>query len=151
MSRRWLDVAYETEKAQPDTVALLGEAYICYAQTVDPGESMDCPAQTVDSRFAQTIHGLFQTQHDHLNTYPKPQRLQCRIPNPEYESLTSPCVADRSPSLWLRPSPLVCGTWLCVVQSMGPQIAQTIQGLFKVWIHSLRRAIHGLSGSTVCA
>ena len=81
---------------------------------------MDCPEQTVDTRFAQTMHGLSQAQHDQLNTYPKPLRLRCGIPNPKYESLTSLCSADRSPSLRLRPFPFVCGTWLCVVQSVDP-------------------------------
>ena len=73
------------------------------------GQSVDCPAPTVDPCFIQTIHGLSQGQHDQLHTYPKPQRLQCRIPNPKYESLTLPCVADRNPFLWLCPVPLVCG------------------------------------------
>ena len=31
---------------------------LCYAQSVDPEQSIDCPAQTVDARFAQTIHEL---------------------------------------------------------------------------------------------
>ena len=68
-----------------------------------------CPAQTVDPRFPQTIYGLSQAQYDQFNTYSKLQRLQCRIPYPKYESLTSPCEADRSPSLRLRISALVCG------------------------------------------
>ena len=76
---------------------------------MDPGQSMDCPAQTVDPRFAQTIHGFSQAQHGQLNTYPKPQKLQCRMPNPKYESLSSPCAADHSLSLQLCPAPLVCG------------------------------------------
>ena len=84
---------------------------------MDPGQSMDCPAQTVDPRFAQTIHGLSHAQHEQLNTYPKPQKLQCRIPNPSYESLTLPCVADRSLSLRLRPV-------LCVAQSVDPRFVQ---------------------------
>ena len=46
---------------------------ICYVQTVDPGELVDCPVQTMDLRFTQTIHGLSQVQHDQLNTYPNPQ------------------------------------------------------------------------------
>ena len=41
---------------------------MCCAQTVDPGQSMDCPAQTVDPRFAHTIHGLSQALHDQLKT-----------------------------------------------------------------------------------
>ena len=84
---------------------------------LDPGQCMDCPAQTVDPRLAHTIHGLSQAQHDQLNTYLKPQRLRCRISNPKSKSLTSPCAADRSPSLRLRPVPFVCGAWLCVAQS----------------------------------
>ena len=77
---------------------------------MDLGQSMECPAQTVDPRFAQTIHGLSQAQHNQLNTYPKPQRLQRMIPIPKYQSLTLHCAADRSPSLRLHPVPLVCGT-----------------------------------------
>ena len=38
--------------------------YSCYAQTMDLGQSVDCPAETVDPRFTQTIHGLSQAQHD---------------------------------------------------------------------------------------
>ena len=42
-------------------------SYICFGQSVDPGQSMDCPAQTVDpAGFAQTIHGLSQALHDQL-------------------------------------------------------------------------------------
>ena len=81
-----------------------------YAQSWDPGQSMDCPTQTVEPRFAQTIHRLSQAQHDQLNTFPKRQKLQCRIPNLKNESLTSPCMADLSPSLRLRPVPLDYGT-----------------------------------------
>ena len=57
--------------------------YTCHAETMDPGQSVDCPAQTVDPRFEQTIHELSQAQHDQSKTYPKPQRLQCRLLNTE--------------------------------------------------------------------
>ena len=53
---------------------------ILYVQSVDPGQSMDCLAHTVDPRFTQTVPVLSQAQHDQVNTYPKLQRLQCWIP-----------------------------------------------------------------------
>ena len=77
---------------------------ICCVQSVDPGKFMDCPAQTVDPRFAWTICGLSHAQRDQLSTYSKPQRL----PNPKNELLTSPYVADRCPSPRLCPVSLVC-------------------------------------------
>ena len=73
------------------------------------GTNHGLPCANRGSTLAQTIHGLSQAQHDQLNTYLKSQRLQCRIPNHKYKSLTSPCVADRSPSLRLHPVFLVCG------------------------------------------
>ena len=63
--------------------------YIMYA-IPKSRQSMDCPTQIVDPRFAQTIHGLSQALHDELNTYPKPLRLQYKIFNAKYKSLTSP-------------------------------------------------------------
>ena len=58
---------------------------------------LDIPLETS----SKTEHGLwytvdsFEVTHNHinnqLNTYPKLQRLQCRMPNPKNESLT--CLA----------------------------------------------------------
>ena len=136
---------WHTEKSRSARACQISIQYICFAQTVDLGQSVDSPVQTMNPRFVQTIHGLSQAQHDQLNTYSKPNGLQCRIPNPKYKSLTLPCLADYSPSLRLCLSPLVCGAWLFVEQSVVPQIAQTIHGLLhKAWIHGLCKAIHEL-------